>query len=626
MSDINNLLEIAEDDKQSSYRRRQAVTDLLKNHPADQQTLRVVEKLLSGNDTSLKRDVVGAVKDSPDPKILPILKPLLAVDDDYLRRDAVQAIGRLGSREEVELVREMTSDKSFTVSYAAKTALAEIEKRVAAQEVVVEEVLEEPEPEPEVEPEPEPEAEPESALEPEPEVVEEPEFIPEETLAEEIEEKDEADDDQEESSLEESVEEIKPHQQKLPQSLHDNSIFGKNSIEDVNKQVEEEIESEISQKSPISFKSSTLDSSLNLNCFFSDEAHLALSFYKQLANYSEELPVKEAAISEAKRQLTLLEADKADDVEASKESVKLEQKDVDDVKWKIKKANQDYENYEKEHESMFSTLLFMFSADKKDEVVAHKAKLKKELRELKEQLANEEAELLHHKTEKKSLLEPIVEMRKTLDQKIKDRDAILDKVIRAEKQINELITRLLLSSDSESLKSRLSFIASKDTSMAQLASEKIISLVSKIRTEELNNEKLQSDYDDSVKSSNSHLLLVGEEINKSLIQKESSVKKEVSVSVSVNFKEEESFFSFSNASGTASGEGSALGTMKVQELEWRESPNLENSIGNFSNGFNELGHKAAARELGLISQQSSEAVLNSYIDYLRSLIEADFGA
>ncbi|MCM8543572.1 MAG: HEAT repeat domain-containing protein, partial [Lentisphaeraceae bacterium] len=147
MSDINNLLEIAEDDKQSSYRRRQAVTDLLKNHPADQQTLRVVEKLLSGNDTSLKRDVVGAVKDSPDPKILPILKPLLAVDDDYLRRDAVQAIGRLGSREEVELVREMTSDKSFTVSYAAKTALAEIEKRVAAQEVVVEEVLEEPEPE-----------------------------------------------------------------------------------------------------------------------------------------------------------------------------------------------------------------------------------------------------------------------------------------------------------------------------------------------------------------------------------------------------------------------------------------------------------------------------------------------
>ncbi|MCM8526315.1 MAG: hypothetical protein NE327_07355, partial [Lentisphaeraceae bacterium] len=119
---------------------------------------------------------------------------------------------------------------------------------------------------------------------------------------------------------------------------------------------------------------------------------------------------------------------------------------------------------------------------------------------------------------------------------------------------------------------------------------------------------------------------VGDEISKCLVQKESSVKKDIKIDVSVSFKEEESFFSFSNASGTASGSGTANGTMKVQELEWRESANLENSISNFANGFNELGHKAAAREIGMISQQTSEAVLNSYIDYLRSLIEADFGA
>ena len=39
MSDLNNLLQIAADDKQSSYRRRQAVADLLKKHPAEEKTL-----------------------------------------------------------------------------------------------------------------------------------------------------------------------------------------------------------------------------------------------------------------------------------------------------------------------------------------------------------------------------------------------------------------------------------------------------------------------------------------------------------------------------------------------------------------------------------------------------------
>ena len=638
MSDLNDLLELAEDDKQSSYRRRQAVSDLLKKHPAAEETLKVVRKLLSGNDTSLKRDIVGAIKDSPDPKVLPVLKPLLSVDDDYLRRDAIQVIGKIGSKDEVALIEELTSDSSFTVSYAAKSALAEIERRSAVEETEVEEKSEPAEAEDEeelveapeeesasdeeavAEIEPEPETEEAETVESEAEVEADPE--PLEVVNEE------SSKPQEETEVEEKsepAEEMKPHEQKLPASLHDNSIYGDESIEDVNRKVEEEIESEISEKAPILSSSSNAENSSNLKKFFDDESHLALALYKQLATYSEALPAKEAAISEAKRQLTLLEADKADDVEASKESIKEEQSDVNEVKWKIKQATQKLKDYEKDNESVFSSLMFMFSADKKDEVVAKKAKFKKKIRDLKEQLANEENDLSHHQTEKKSLLEPIIDLRKQLETKTKDRDSIIEKVVGAERDINELITRLLLNSDSGKLKARLSFLEKSHSPMARLATEKIISLVSKVRNEELNVETLQNKYEESVKEASDNLVALGDELSKCLVKKETSVKKEVRVDVSVGFREEESFFSFSNASGTASGSGTARGTMKVEELLWRESPNLKNSIGSYAGGFHSLGVNAAEREFGEISHNASLTLLNSYIDYLRTLIEADFG-
>ena len=637
MSELNNLLELAEDDRQSSYRRRQAVSDLLKKHPAEERTLGVVKQLLSGNDNSLKRDIVGVLKDFTKPEILPLLKPLLSTDDDYLRRDAIQLIGKTGGKDEIALVEALTTDASFTVSYAAKTALSEIERRIVQNAVPETAAEEEPE---EVEEIPQTEIQESAELE---EATEEVEEIPqpaneesaelEEAVEEEPEEVEEADEEFEEKA--ESVQnadkkepagEIKPHEQKLPASLHDNSIFGSESIAEVNKKVSDEIESDIFETAPILTVSANAGSSPNLKQFFNEETHLALALYKQLATYSEALPAKEAAVSETKRQLTLLEADKADDVQASQESIKTEQGDVDEIKWQIKKAQKDFDDYEKSTETVLSSLLFMFSADKKDEVVAHKAGLKKKIRELNEQLLKEESELTYHKTEKKSLLEPIIELRRQLEVKVKERDAVIEKVVAAERDINELITRLLLKSDKAGLEERLAFLDESKSPMAGLATGKIISLVSKLRRDELNAEELQLQYEESVKAASDKLDSLGDELSRCLVKKETSVKKEVEVNVSVGFKEEESFFSFSNASGSASGSGTAGGTMKVEELLWSETPNLQNSIDEYAAGFHNLGVSAAARELGDIAYHSSSALLNSYIDYLRTLIEADFGA
>ena len=623
MSDLNTLIEIAGDDRQSSYRRRQAVSDLLKNHSSESETIAVVTSLLSGNDVSLKRDIVGAVKDSPSVEVLPAMKTLLNEDDDYLKRDVIQVIGKLGSQEELELVKQLASDSSFTVSYAAKTAVADIERRLTTTEVVHE-----------VEPTPEPE----ELEEPEAEVVEE---VIEESPVLETAQVDEIEEPLSEEAAEvepepvpaepeklverEVQDEISAHEQKLPESLHANSIYGDESFGEVNSRVEQAIKSEISEKSPILSGMSNLEGSKNLEAFFAEESTLALSLYKQLNTYSDELPAKEAAVSEAKRQLTLLEADKADDVEASSVSVESEQKDVDDVKWEIKKATKELDDFEKESQSTLNTLIFMFSSDKKDEVVARKASLKKKIKELKDKLIKEESELEFHKNEKQSLIEPIKEMQKELDVKVKNRDAVIQKIIKAEKDINELIVRLLLTSDNTKLSQRLNFLAQSDSTMSARVADKIISLVSKVRADELECDKVVEEHSKLLEKSTESMVEIGKEISKSLVKKESSVKKEVNISANINFKEEEGFFSYSNASGTASGTGTAHGTMNVEQTEWRKSPNLETAIGGYSESFNNLGRKTADRELADIKYKMSRSVLDSYIDYLRSLIETDFG-
>lgn len=616
MSDLNTLIEIAGDDRQSSYRRRQAVSDLLKNHSTESETISIVTSLLSGNDVSLKRDIVGAVKDSPSVEILPAMRNLLNEDDDYLKRDVIQVIGKLGSQEELELVKQLSSDSSFTVSYAAKTAVADIERRLTSREVV-HEVESTPEPE---------ENEPEVAEE----VIEETQEMAT-SQADEVEtEEPEVEAKPEPAEPEKLVEresqtEISAHEQKLPDSLHSNSIYGDESFGDVNSRVEQAIKSEISEKSPILSGMSKVESSKNLEAFFAEESTLALSLYKQLNTYSDDLPAKEAAVSEAKRQLTLLEADKADDVEASSVSVKSEQKDVDDVKWEIKKATKELDDFEKESQSTFNTLIFMFSSDKKDEVVAQKARLKKKIKELKDKLVKEESELEFHKNEKQSLIEPIKEMQKELEVKIKNRDAVIQKIIKAEKDINELIVRLLLTSDNTKLSQRLNFLTKSNSTLSGRVADKIISLVSKVRADEMECDKVIEEHSQLLGKSTESMVEIGKEISKSLIKKESSVKKEVNISANINFKEEEGFFSYSNASGTASGTGTAHGTMNVEQTEWRKSPNLQTAIENYSESFNKLGRKTADRELADIKHKMSKSVLDSYIDYLRSLIEADFG-
>jgi hypothetical protein len=593
MSDFDVLVQLAEDSTQSSYRRRQAVSDLLKDYSDDDKTISILGTLLAGSDVHLKRDLLGALKNCSSPRILPLVKPLLNEADDYLRRDIIQLMGKLGTKAELVILEPLCDDDSFSVNYAAKQAIKDIESRISQAQA-------EPEVELEAKPEPEaagePEAAPELETKPEPEVVSVPH-----------------------SSSE--VDEILPEKQKLPNSLHDNSIFKDRSVAEVSRELSDSLSNEFSSGIPLLSSLSHPEKSRNLKSFFGEEYQLGLALYRQLAVSSTELPVKENAVSECRHRLTLLEADKEDDLAASTESIAESLKDKEGKQWDLRKAELAIANLEKENKELLTSILFVFSSSKKEKALEKKAKLKKQLLALKKEISTEDDELQGLLAEKKSIKDPLFFLRQELNQCEVDRDLVLEKVYKTECEINQLVLKVLLTFEEKVFEQRLEFLDTVNSPVARKISKRIFRLKNSLLAAQKKQEELEQSNNALVKMDN-----LGLELTKSLTLKGASKNESVNIKASLSFKEEKNFFGFSNASGSASGQGKATATMKVEQLEWQESPNLKMAINEFSAEFEALGNLSARQECSSIDILTTETAIRHYIDYIRCAMESDFGA
>ena len=660
MSDYESLVQLAEDPKQSSYRRKQAVNDILKNFGADQKTVGLLQKMLGdSSDVHLKRDVIGALKDNVDPNLLPVVKPLIHEEDDYLRRDIIQLLGKIGTKEEIALLMPLCEDSSFSVNYAAKQAVKEIESReeTEEEETTETEVVEE---KAETKVETSETLTEEVKETTETEVVEEKaetELETPETLTEEVKEAtkqaenekveeakvvDEKKEEPDNSDLEsksaevpkektsqkdkKDVKEIHPEKQILPDSLHDNSIFGEKSIEEVSDGYRSELENDFSDSVPMLSSGSNPDKSQNLKEFFDDQYQLALALYRQLAKSQSELPQKENLLSKCRHKLTLLEADKADDLEASEESVVESSKDKKDLEWEVKKAEQAIINLEKENKELLNSIIFMFSSARKDEAASKKDELKKKLKETKKKLADEEAELQGLVAEKNSIQEPILLLRKEMEQLTADKNNVLNKIFINEKEINELIIKVISESTKDQLNSRLSFLTRNNAVAAKSIMNRICSLKMKLESLRAQHDNIEEKFSNDQREAVNKTNELGEELIKSIQVNSATKNEKVSIKASLSFREEESFFSFSNASGSASGSGTATASMTVEELNWSQSAGLSNAINKYTSGYTQLGALSTKLEVSEIDIQSTETALSHYVDYIRSAIESDFGS
>ena len=585
MSDFDVLVQLAEDSTQSSYRRRQAVSDLLKDYSDDDKTISILGTLLGGSDVHLKRDLLSALKNCSSPRILPLVKPLLKDADDYLRRDIIQLLGKLGTKDELVILEPLCDDDSFSVNYAAKQAIKDIESRMSQAE-----------PEVDVESEAKPEVDVDLDVDIEPEIV----SVPNSTSG---------------------VDEILPEKQKLPNSLHDNSIFKDKSVAEVSRELSDSLSNEFSSDIPLLSSLSHPEKSRHLKSFFGEEYQLGLALYRQLAVSSMELPVKENAVSECRHRLTLLEADKEDDLASSTESIEESLKDKEGKQWELRKAELAIANLEKENKELLTSILFVFSSSKKEKALEKKAKLKKQLLALKKEISTEDDELQGLLAEKKSIKDPLFFLRQELKQCEADRDLVLDKVYKTECEINQLVLKVLLTFEENVFQQRLEFLDTANSPIARKISKRIFRLKSSLLAAQKKHEELEQSNKALVKMGN-----LGLELTKSLTLKAASKNESANIKASLSFKEEKNFFGFSNASGSASGKGKATATMKVEQLEWQESPNLKMAINEFSDEFELLGNLSARQECSSMDILTTETAIRHYIDYIRCAMESDFGA
>ena len=619
MSEMNELFEVAEDKTQSSYRRRQAVSDILKEYPEDSRTLNLLNNLLGDADQHFKRDLVSAMRDVSSPQLLPVLKPMLSEDDDYLRRDIIQLIGKVGTADDLSLIEPLCDDKSFSVNYAAKQAVEAIKNRLPVIEKAPEpvepvETAVEENPQEILEPVPEAPTAPEK---PEPEPAIAPEVIsalePVEPAADEA------------VKPEPTVSEKIPRElQQVPESIHNNSIFEEKSADEVREDFENRISSTYTNLTPLLTVTGTPDSSQILKDFFAARYQVALTLYKHLEKASKELPQKELELSQTRRKVTLYEADKADDLEASEDSVEEKSKDVEEIEWQMQKTRKELSDIEAENKHLLESVWLALSATRKQEMEQKKAELNKKLSKLKKQLANEEAEFQKHQSESLSLGEPLKLLRDELQQKEKDCQTCRQKVARLDAEINQFYQEYLLGLDPLEMEQALKVFKGKGV-VAEAAARRIIKAVARFKNliEQVEQEKAQQT--PAIESSQQKLQVLGEELAKCFYVNKKSRSEKVSIDASVKFSEEKSFWGYSNASGTASGRGEATARYEIEDIEWRPSPSINNALEDLTTDMQVLGQKSATLEQLEFETSAAAVLLRDYIETVRCFVESDFG-
>jgi hypothetical protein len=592
MSVLENLILIAQDEKQSSYRRRQAVVDLLKDHQQSDKTFAVVEKLCESKDNYFIREIVGTLKGIDNPLVLPSLRLALASDDDYVKRDVIQILSKVGTSEDLVALKALCEVKAYSVASAAKQAVDDLatrfevlektevnEAQVDEPKEVVEDAIEEVQ------------APVEKASEPlsEPEEQVKPELVKEDISPDLLDE----------------------HRE----SLHDNSIFKDEGVASVHESYEQRSSLEYSDVAPALCGVDQKFDEKKMAAVFQAHYQSAQVLYKQLNECQKQLPLKEKKMSERRRELTLLEADKADDIELSLESTEEESKKTADLKWQIKKTNVDLESLTTENQGFFKNLFNSFSQDRQQDLEDEKKQLEKQLKKLQKELHACEGQLLEEQTVTTQLKQPLITLRQEFVASEADRDDCLKKMVGLEKDINSLYAELIDTQES------FDFLQIK-SALAKKVILKVITL--KFEMTELKG--TQSNLEQELKEIEAYSTTSVNELGKSLstsfrIEKK-TIKDEVGISASLNFKEESSFFGgYDNASGSAHGKGKATLRYEISESSWQPASNLSKTVRDFRTNYERLGEASACLELLNIESIRQQMTLDQYIDYLRVLIE-----
>jgi HEAT repeat protein len=103
------------------------LTSLYEIDPSDSKFQTIFENAKS-NDSSVRNVIIRFLSEQKDPKVLPVLKEALSDKEWFLRDTAANAIGQIGSKEQIEWIKPLLDDPVPLVVETAKKAIESLKK------------------------------------------------------------------------------------------------------------------------------------------------------------------------------------------------------------------------------------------------------------------------------------------------------------------------------------------------------------------------------------------------------------------------------------------------------------------------------------------------------------------
>ena len=128
MYSFEELMERLNDERESSYSRRSALSEL--GRLRDERAVAPLVSALQDEDQYMRRDAAKALGELGSPKAIDPLVEALGDDDDYVRREAIASLGAMGDARAIEPLRKMLADQSYFTSREAERSIQKIEERL----------------------------------------------------------------------------------------------------------------------------------------------------------------------------------------------------------------------------------------------------------------------------------------------------------------------------------------------------------------------------------------------------------------------------------------------------------------------------------------------------------------
>jgi len=125
--------EIAVNQGALAFQRREALTQLIKEAPAD--LFEILEIAVQSEDPYFRRDVVKIAASAPEEVACRFLQKALCDENDYVRQDATHTLVERFGEECRDELEKLLGDRSYSVRSAAEAALRKFGKQPTAEAI-----------------------------------------------------------------------------------------------------------------------------------------------------------------------------------------------------------------------------------------------------------------------------------------------------------------------------------------------------------------------------------------------------------------------------------------------------------------------------------------------------------